>query len=82
MPWTHQWDFSVTWKPKYFDHRMTLDLSVLNAFNAQSPTSFASTAMAGNGGNPSVAYSVLNSYNVPLSYQTPRYVMFTLSYDY
>jgi hypothetical protein len=82
LPWTHDWDFGVTWKPKYFEHRMALNLTLLNAFNSQSPTSIIATSMVSNSGRAAAAYNVSNTYSMPYTYQTPRYVMFTLSYDY
>lgn len=82
MPWTHQWDFGVTWKPSAFDNKLALNLSLFNAFNSRTPTSFDTTAMADNGGDPEISYTVNNTFGYIRSFQAPRYLMFTLSYDY
>ncbi len=82
MPWTHQWDFGVTYKPRAFDHKLALNLSVFNAFNEKTATSYDTTAMIDNTGSSELSYTVSNTYGMPRSFMTPRYLMFTMSFDY
>jgi outer membrane receptor for ferrienterochelin and colicin len=75
-PWTQRLDLGVTWKPAVLDHKLALNMNVINVFNQRTPTSYQSTS---EGDGP---YSIENDFNLPIGYTTPRYVQFSLSYDY
>jgi outer membrane receptor for ferrienterochelin and colicin len=75
-PWTQRLDLGVTWKPSVLQHKLALNMNVINVFNQRTPTSYQSTS---EGDGP---YSIQADYNLPIGYTTPRYVQFSLSYDY
>jgi hypothetical protein len=74
-PWTHRYDLGVTYKPAMFDHKLAIGVNVFNAFNELKATSYDQNMED----NP---YVVSNTYKMPISYTTPRYVQFSVSYDY
>lgn len=74
-PWSHRYDLGVTYKPAMFDHKLAIGLNVFNAFNELKPTSYDQTS-------EDDPYVVSNTYNMPVAYSTPRYVQFSVSYDY
>ena len=75
-PWTHRYDLGVTYKPAALDHKLALSVNVFNVLNERKATSFVS------GSEDDGPYSVNNDYNLPVSFTTPRYVQFSVSYDY
>ena len=75
-PWTHRYDLGVTYKPSMLDHKLALNLNVFNVFNERKPTTYVS------GSEDDGPYSVNNDYKLPVSFTTPRYVQFSVSYDY
>lgn len=75
-PWTHRLDVGVTYKPSYFDHKLAVNLNILNLFNNRRPTSFVQNSEDDGPG------SVNADFMLPVGYTTPRYVMLSLSYDY
>jgi outer membrane receptor protein involved in Fe transport len=74
-PWTHRYDVGVTYKPAMFDHKLALGMNVFNLLNERVPTSYDATAED----DPNV---LSNTYRMPIGYTTPRYVQFSVSYDY
>jgi len=75
-PWTHRFDFAVSYKPAAFDHKLALTMNVFNALNERVATSYVQ------GSEDDGPYSVNNDYKLPVSFTTPRYVQFSVSYDY
>ena len=53
-------------------------MNVLNLLNETNPTVINSSVS----GIRLPRYTVQNTYNMPLNYSTPRYVMFSASYDW
>lgn len=78
MPWQRRLDLGVTYRPAFLDHKLALSVNVLNVLNERNPTYLNSSVS----GIRLPRYSVQNTYNMPLSYATPRYVMFSASYDW
>lgn len=75
-PWTHRYDLGVTYKPAMFDHKLAFAVNVFNALNETNATSYVQ------GSEDDGPYSVNNDYKLPVSFTTPRYVQFSVSYDY
>lgn len=75
-PWNHRYDLGVTYKPAALDHKLALNLNVFNVFNERKPTTYY--PYSENEG----PYSVNSDYMLPQSFTTPRYVQFSVSYDY
>ncbi|MGY0557342.1 TonB-dependent receptor [Lysobacter sp. A421] len=73
--WTHPLDLSVSYRPAMFDHKLALGLQVFNVLNERKVTQVQVQAET----DP---YTVDNTFMMPLSQQTPRYVMFTASVDF
>jgi outer membrane receptor protein involved in Fe transport len=59
-----------------FDHKLAISMNVFNAFNERVPTSYYQYS---EDPGPGV---VNNDYMLPIGYTTPRYVQFSVSYDY
>jgi outer membrane receptor protein involved in Fe transport len=74
-PWTQRLDLGVTWKPAALDHKLALNMNVINVFNQRVPTSYQSTAETS-------PYTVDNTYGLPVGFTTPRYVQLSASYDW
>jgi outer membrane receptor protein involved in Fe transport len=77
-PWTHRLDLGLTYRPAMFDHKMALGVNVMNVLNETHPV-YINGAV---GDYHAPKYEVSNIYNMPLTYATPRYVMFSASYDW
>lgn len=75
-PWTHRYDLGVTYKPAMFDHKLAISMNVFNALNERKATSFLQYS------EDDGPYSVNNDFMLPRSFTTPRYVQFSVSYDY
>ena len=75
-PWTKRFDFGVTYRPSYFDHKLALNLNIFNVFNSRVPTSFNQNS------EDDGPYGMNNDYMLPVSYTTPRYVQLSVTYDY
>lgn len=75
--WTHRYDLGVTYKPAMFDHKLAVGLNVFNAFNERKAISYDQGSEESPG-----PYVVSNTYNMPVAFTTPRYVQFSVSYDY
>ncbi|PZU27629.1 MAG: Oar protein [Stenotrophomonas sp.] len=74
-PWTKNVDLAVTYRPSYFDEKVTFSMQVFNVLNEQKATQVDVTSEED-------AYTVSNTYMVPIARQTPRYVMFSATYDF
>ena len=67
---------SVTYRPEFLDKRLAFNLQVFNVLNSQRPTQVDVTS------ETDVGYTVSNTYLLPIARQTPRYVMFSASYNF
>lgn len=74
-PWTRKLDLGVTYRPMWADQKLALGVQVFNVLNEQEVQQVDVTSEDG-------PYTVSNTYLLPISRQTPRYVMFTASYDW
>lgn len=74
--WTKQVDLGVTYAPAFADNKLAFKMYVFNVFDDQKPTQLDPHRFARG------ARTVSNTYHLPISYQSPRYVRFTVSYDY
>ncbi|MEO6227524.1 MAG: TonB-dependent receptor [Thermomonas sp.] len=74
-PWTKRFDLGVTYKPAFLDHKLELSLNVLNALNGNTATSIDGVTEEDFG-------TVSNTYNMPLAFQTPRYVTLSAAYNW
>ena len=74
--WMKNLDLGLTYSPAAFDHRLTLGLQVLNVFNQNETLQVDVTS------GTDAPYTVSNTYLLPISRQTPRYVMFSAGYRF
>jgi hypothetical protein len=74
-PWTKKLNLGVTYSPEFADHKLAFQLQVFNALNEQKAVQIDPTAEVDTG-------TVSNTYGQPLFLESPRYVRFTVSYDY
>ncbi|HET6586879.1 MAG TPA: TonB-dependent receptor [Oleiagrimonas sp.] len=76
QPWTKRLDLGVAYSPAFADHKLTFRLDVFNVTDEQEVTQ----------SNPHLYprndHSINNTYGLPISYQAPRSVRFSMSYDY
>ncbi len=75
-PWLHLYDLSVMYRPAYFEDKLAFSVQVFNLLNERKPTSYVQTS------EDEGPYSVNSDYMLPVSYNTPRYVQFSASYDW
>lgn len=75
-PWSKRLDLGVTYRPSAFDHKLALKMYVFNVFNQQVATQLDPNRFA------RYSRTVSNTYHMPISYTSPRYVRFTVTYDY
>jgi hypothetical protein len=74
-PWTRKLDLGVTYRPLWADQKLALGVQVFNATNEREVQQVDVTSEDG-------PYTVSNTFMLPISLQTPRYFMFTASYDW
>ncbi|MCK7596304.1 TonB-dependent receptor [Microbulbifer sp. CAU 1566] len=74
-PWTRTLDMGLTYTPAFMDQKLRLSMNVFNLLNETKATQMDVTS-------EDDPYTVSNTYNTALGYQTPRYVMLTASYDF
>ncbi len=74
-PGTKRVDLGVTYKPAFLDHKLELALNVMNVFNERKATTIDGTTEED-------FATVSNTYKMPLTFATPRYVMFSASYNW
>lgn len=75
LPWVRQLDVGLSYKPRFADGRLAINLNVFNITNEQSPT-YLNARSEISAGSPHPLFAA------PLAYQTPRYARLTISYDY
>ena len=76
-PWTETIDLGVTYRPSFADHKLAFKMNVFNLLNQQRTLQTDPQLRVNN--SPT---TVNNTYHAGLFYQTPRYVRFSVSYDY
>lgn len=74
-PWTKRVDLGVTYRPNFADQKLAISLNVMNLFNERKATAI-------DGESETAVATVSNTYNMPLRFATPRYVMMNVSYDW
>lgn len=74
-PWTRTLDVGVTYRPHFFNDKVSFNMQVLNALNERAPLQMDVTSETD-------AYTVSNTYLLPQGRQTPRYVVFSASVDF
>lgn len=74
-PWTRTFDLGVTYRPRYFNDKVSFNMQVLNALNEREPLQLDVTSEV----DP---YTVSNTYLLPQGRQTPRYVVFSATVDF
>jgi hypothetical protein len=74
-PWTRQLNLGVTYRPAFADSHLAFKAYVFNVLGEMKPVQLYPGRMAATG-------VVATTYHMPHFYQQPRYVRFTISYDY
>ncbi|MFC5742493.1 TonB-dependent receptor plug domain-containing protein [Dyella tabacisoli] len=75
LPWIHQLDLGVTYRPAFAASRLAFSANVFNLLNEQRVTGiFPNAESSPNKANP--------LYGTPTSRQLPRYARLSVSYDY
>ncbi|PNS08743.1 TonB-dependent receptor [Solilutibacter silvestris] len=80
-PWTKQLDLGIVYRPRYFNKKLTAALDVFNITNDRKPIQYSAqmeTSALRNHGDG----TILSTYNIPIFFQSPRYVQLSVSYDY
>ncbi len=75
-PWTKRLDLGVTYRPNFADQKLAIKMDVFNVTDEQSVEQTNPHLY------PRYSHTINNTYHMPLFYQTPRYVRFSVSYDY
>ncbi|HET6631786.1 MAG TPA: TonB-dependent receptor [Rhodanobacteraceae bacterium] len=75
-PWTFRLDLGIEYRPAFADHKLGFRLDVFNVTDEQEVQQTNPNLY------PRGAHTISNTYSLPVSYQTPRYVRFSISYDY
>lgn len=75
-PWTRMLDLGISYRPAFADNKLAFTAQVFNVLNEQEP--LQTNARFGTGD----AYTVNNTYNMPLYFEEPRYVQISASYDF
>ncbi|WP_414649248.1 TonB-dependent receptor [Dyella sp.] len=74
-PWTKKLDLGVEYRPSFADHKLAFGLDVFNVLNEtkalQSDTTFEEAP-----------YTVSNTYNQGIFFESPRYARLSVSYDF
>ncbi|WP_045767819.1 TonB-dependent receptor [Xanthomonas albilineans] len=74
-PWTKQVDLGLIYRPAFADQKLAFGLQVFNLLNERKPIQQFAAWESG-------PYTVLNTYGMGNYFQTPRYLLLSLSYDY
>ena len=74
LPWTHQLDLNVDYKPAWAQHKLDFNLAVFNVFNQQTPVFY--NDFFGSTGSPNPNYGQVQDT------LRPRYVRFSAAYDF
>ncbi len=75
-PWTKRLDLGVQYQPAFADSKLTFRLDVFNVTDEQETLQTEANL------HPRYTHTISNTYGMPLFFQTPRYVRFSVSYDY
>lgn len=75
-PWSEILDLGLQYRPGFSDGKLAFAVQVFNVLNQQRAIQTDATF-----GTDS-AYTVSNTWDMPLYYQQPRYVQFSASYDF
>jgi outer membrane receptor for ferrienterochelin and colicin len=75
LPWTYQLDLGVTYTPAFAAHRLAFSANVFNVLNEQRPTFLQPNS-------EQQAFTPNPLYGTALYREDPRYVRFSVSYDY
>jgi len=74
-PWTVKMDLNLTYNYHFDDQKIRFAVDVFNVFNAQNPTRYNESAeVAANDDNP--------TFGLPQTYQAPRRIQVSASYDF
>ena len=74
-PWTKTIDLGLTYRPSFLEKKLALGVQVRNVLNERAVTQVNVTSETS-------AYTVSNTYLLPIALQTPRTVTFTATYDF
>jgi len=74
LPWTRQLDLNVDYKPAWADHKLDFNVAVFNVFNSQKALFINDFFGTTDNPNP--------DFGRPNNTQAPRYVRFSVSYDF
>ena len=75
LPWIRQFDLGASYRPAFADGKLAFNVNVFNLFNAKAETNiYVRSESAPNVPHP--------RYGQALATQEPRYVRFSVSYDY
>ncbi len=74
-PWTKKLNLGLRYAPAFADHKLAFQMNVYNVFNEQKVVQIDPNSVT----DP---YSVSSTWNIPAFYEQPRYVRFSVSYDY
>lgn len=74
-PWTKTIDLGLTYRPAYFDKKLSVAVAVRNVTNDRKTTQVDVTS-------ETAPYTVSNTYLLPIAQQAPRTVQFSVSYDW
>ena len=74
LPWTHQVNLNVDYKPGWADHKLDFNLAVINLFDQQTPVFYNDFYGTTSSPNP--------DYGRVQDTVAPRYVRFSVAYDF
>ena len=74
-PWTFNLDLNMTYTAMIQDSKVRFAVDVFNVFNASNPVRYDEIAEVAVGDDSA-------SFGLPLQYQTPRSIQFTMAYDF
>ena len=74
-PWQEIVSVNAQYRPAFADHKLGFSILVYNLLNQQRTTQFTTTSVSGAG-------QLSADYQLPISYETPRFVQFSVSYDF
>jgi hypothetical protein len=83
-PWTHTLNLGVRYTPNFADKKLAFKVDIYNVFNEQKATQTDPQFAAGSGNTSysTADHIVSNTFHIPISREMPRYVRFSVSYDY
>ncbi|WP_266169748.1 TonB-dependent receptor domain-containing protein [Dyella subtropica] len=75
MSWTKKLDLNVEYRPAFADHKLAFSLAVFNVLNERKAVQNEATY-------ESSQYTVSNTYNRGVYFESPRYARMAVSYDF